>query len=110
MFDKIALAVLSFVLVVGYWFYRRAAARKQADADSLGGMFFNTAVWFLYFLGKAVDNLPFRIVLGVAALASIVVSFRMMRRHGKAQKAKVQEEYQRFLEKRKNQTASQTPR
>jgi hypothetical protein len=73
-------------------------------------MFFQTAVWFFFFLGKVIDNLLVSIVIGVAALASVVMSFRMMRRHGRVQKAKVEEEYQRFLEKRKNQTARQTPR
>lgn len=110
MFAKVALAVLSIVVALCFWSYRRAVARKQPDADFLGGMFIQIAVWFLYFLGKAVDNLPFRIVIGITAFTLMVVSFRMMWRHGKAQKARRQEEYERFLEKRRNQTSSQVLR
>jgi hypothetical protein len=64
--------------------------------------------FFFFVLGTFIENLPLRIVMSVAALSSMAVSFRMTRRYGKAQKAKVEEEYQRFLEKRKNQIANHT--
>ena len=110
MFDKIALAVLGTVLVLGFWIYRRAAARKQADAVALGGILFQIAAYFLFYLGDVIDSPQVHIFISIAAFASAGVGFRIMWRHGKAQRAQVEEEYQRFLEKRKNQTAKQTPR